>query len=222
MKRATAKNDSGVKEPYLKGKNTAYLWSFISINIAIFLCVLLTKTFSESSIDHFWHRVTMKDGIFAVGIPILAIVLSGVLGDLGKARLVFWRWRNPLPGCRVFSELLKTDPRINIPSLNTKLGEFPSEAHAQNSLWFGVYRRRSDAPRVFEAHKVYLLTRDMATMAAVFAVIFSGVLLLDGVELRFLGGYVVALLVQYLLIANAARNYGNRFVLNVLSEESHS
>jgi hypothetical protein len=222
MKRATARNDSGSKEPYLKGRNTAYLLSFVSINIALFLCVLLAKTLSESSIDHFWRRITMKNGIFAVGIPILAIVLSGVLGDLGKARLVFWRWKNPLPGCRAFSELLKTDPRINIPALNSKLGDFPSEAHAQNSLWFSVYRRRSAAPRVLEAHKTYLLTRDMATIAAVFAVVFTGALLLETVEWRFLAAYVVALLLQYVLIANAARNYGNRFVLNVLSEESHS
>jgi len=34
--------------------------------------------------------------------------------------------------------------------------------------------------------------------------------------------YSGALLVQYLMIASAARNYGVRFVLNVLTEESHS
>jgi len=34
--------------------------------------------------------------------------------------------------------------------------------------------------------------------------------------------YAGALVVQYLLVASAARNYGNRFVLNVLAEESQT
>jgi hypothetical protein len=82
---------------YLKGKNAAYLWSFIGANLAIFLSLVVSRQFASSSIDHFWERVTTKDGIIAACIPILAIVLSGVLSDSGKARLVFWRWRNPLP-----------------------------------------------------------------------------------------------------------------------------
>jgi hypothetical protein len=32
--------------------------------------------------------------------------------------------------------------------------------------------------------------------------------------------YVGALIMQYMLVASAAQSYGNRFVLNVLSEES--
>jgi hypothetical protein len=220
VKRTAAKTDSAAQEPYLKGKNAPYLWSFISINVALFLGVLIGKPLSESSIDNFWHRVTMRDGVFAVGIPILAIVLSAVLGDRGKARLVFWRWTNPLPGCRVFSELLKTDPRVNMSVLHSKLGEFPTTAHDQNSLWFSVYRRRSTAPRILEAHKMYLLTREMAAIAAVFTLLFAAILFLGTIDLKISGIYIAALVLQYLLIATAARNYGNRFVLNVLSEES--
>jgi hypothetical protein len=101
---------SPTSEPYLKGKNAAYLWSFIGANIAIFLSLIVSRQFASASIDHFWQRVTTKDGIIAACIPILAIVLSGVLSDAGKARLVFWRWRNPLPGCRVFTQLIGTEP----------------------------------------------------------------------------------------------------------------
>lgn len=210
------------EEPYLKGKNSTYLWTFISVNIAVFLCLLVSKVLTESSLDHFWQRVTMKDGIVFVSVPILAIVLSGVLGDAGKARLVFWRWTHPLPGCRVFSELLKTDPRIDITALQAKLGEFPTEPHAQNSLWFRLYRLHSAAPRVLEGHRIYLLTRDMAAVAAVFAVLLSTVMLVAPVSYKIAGLYALALLLQYFMIANAARNYGNRFVLNVISEELHA
>lgn len=222
MTRTGAKKESGSKEPYLKGKNAIYLWSFISINIAVFLCLLIGKTLTESSIDHFWHRVTMRNGIFAVAIPILAIVLSGVLGDRGKVRLVFWRWKNPLPGCRVFSELLKTDPRIDLPALRSKLGELPRGAHAQNALWFSIYRRHSAAPRISESHRIYLLTRDMAVIAALFAVLLPIAAGIGAAGFTISCLYGLPLIGQYILIANAARNYGNRFVLNVLSEEALS
>ena len=149
-------------------------------------------------------------------------MLSGILGDVGKARLVFWRWTNPLPGCRVFSNLLKTDPRIDAHALRSKLGEFPTDPHAQNALWFKLYRRHSAAPRVLEAHRVYLLTRDMATIAAVFAALLSATVFSGSVSHRVASLYAFALLLQYIMIANSARNYGNRFVLNVLSEELHS
>jgi hypothetical protein len=207
------------KEPYLKGRNATYLWTFVSVNVAVFLCLLLGKVLTESSLDHFWHRVTMKDGIIVASLPILALVLSGILGDLGKARLVFWRWTNPLPGCRVFSELIKTDPRIDARALRAKLGDFPTEPHAQNALWFKLYRLHSTAPRVLEAHRVYLLTRDLATIAAVFAVLFSTTVFLWTTNYRVAGLYAFALLLQYFMVATSARNYGNRFVLNVLSEE---
>src|SRR5208282_4310181 len=120
-----AKSSAAAQEPYLKDKNGAYLWSFIGANLAVFLSLVVSRQFASSSIDHFWQRVTTKDGIIAACIPILAIVLSGVLSDAGKARLVFWRWQNPLPGCRAFTELIVSDPRIDVAALRKKHGDFP-------------------------------------------------------------------------------------------------
>lgn len=211
---------SPTQDPYLKGKNAVYLWSFIGANLAIFLSLVVSRQFASSSIDHFWERVTTKDGIIAACIPILAIVLSGVLSDAGKARLVFWRWRYPLPGCRVFTDLIGTDPRINVPALREKQGEFPQDPHAQNALWFRLYKQHKTIPLVWKAHKIYLLTRDMATIAAVFVVLFSIGVVAASVNWKTSLFYVGALTMQYVLVARAAQNYGNRFVLDVLSEES--
>jgi hypothetical protein len=208
------------KEPYLKGKNSIYLWSFISINLAILLSVIVGGKLAGSSIEEFWHRVSAKDGIIAASIPLLAIVLSGVLSDTAKARLVFWRWKDPLPGCRVFTELLGTDPRIDVPALQEKLGELPTEPQAQNALWYRLYEQQRTEVRIWEAHKIYLLTRDMATIAALFVVLFPIALTAATVAWKTAAIYISVLITQYLLTSSAARNYGVRFVLNVLSEES--
>jgi hypothetical protein len=61
-----------------------------------------------------------------------------------------------------------------------------------------------------------------AYLSAVFDVLFSIAIALDSVGWKMAVLYSGALLAQYLMIATAARNYGVRFVLNVLAEESHS
>jgi len=217
-----AKRAAPVRQPYLKGKNAIYLWAFIGANLAIFLSVFVSKRFAGASVDHFWQRVTTKDGIIAASLPLLAIVLSGVLSDLGKARLVFWRWHNPLPGCRAFTELLNADPRIDVPALRRKLGELPQDPQAQNALWYRLYKKQSADVKISEAHRIYLLTRDMATVSALFVVLFSIGVVAASVNWETTALYAVGLIAQYLLVASAARNYGTRFVLNVISEESQS
>jgi hypothetical protein len=109
-----------------------------------------------------------------------------------------------------------------VPALHKKHGDFPQEAHAQNALWYRLYKEHSGSIVISEAHRIYLLTRDMTTLSAVFAVLFSIAIALDSVGWKIAVLYSGALLAQYLIIATAARNYGIRFVLNVLAEESHS
>jgi len=200
--------------------NSAYLWSFIAANLAIFLTLVLNRQFTGSSVEHLWEGITKKNGIIAAIIPILAIFLSGALSDMGKARLVFWRWHNPLPGCRAFTELVRTDPRIDLPALLRKHGDFPQDPKAQNAFWYRLYRGHKTTRMVWESHKIYLLTRDLTTISAVFAVLFSIGVVAASVSWKTALLYVGALIMQYMLVASAAQSYGNRFVLNVLSEES--
>jgi hypothetical protein len=220
----TAKKPTAVatRWPYLKGKNALSLWAFVGANLAICLSLFITKGFSTASIDQLWKSITKKDGIIAVLMPLLTIILSGLFSDTAKARLVFWRWRHPLPGCRVFTELIQSDPRIDVPALRKKHGDFPQDPHAQNALWYRLYKEHSGSIVISEAHRIYLLTRDMTTLSAVFVVLFSIAIGLDSVGWKMAVFYSGALLAQYLMIATAARNYGVRFVLNVLAEESHS
>jgi hypothetical protein len=209
-------------EPYLKGKNTVYLWSFVGINLAVFFSLVVGKVFPVSlpSIEHFWERITAKDGIIAAAIPLAVIVLTGSLSDTAKARLVFWRWRNPLPGCRAFSKLIATDPRIDSAILAKRFAPLPVAPEEQNSLWYSIYREHKKTRMVWEAHRIYLLTRDMATIAAAFLLLLPIGTTLASADCKTIVLYMIALGCQYLLIATSARNYGNRFVLDVLCEES--
>jgi len=213
---ATVKAKSAGSLPNPKSGNSVYLWPFIGVNLAIFLWVLL-----GGSLDVSWTRVTAKNGIIAASIPLLALVLTNILSDQTKARLVFWHWHHPLPGCRAFTELMSTDPRIDIPALKSKLGRLPREPKAQNALWYRLYKERRADPKIVAAHRTYLITRDMASISGAFVVLLPAGLV-AGVHWSTAGVSMGLLALQYLLIASAARNYGNRFVLHVLADESHA
>lgn len=206
----------------LKSKNALYLWTFITVNSAVALIVFLGRQLNYGSIDEEWKKLSARNGIFAASVPILAIVLGGILSDLVKARLVFWRFKFPLPGCRVFSDLMHTDHRIDISVIKKRYGPLPRAPKEQNVLWFKLYKRHEKKITVSEGHRLYLLTRDMASMAAILIIIACVAMLFVTHCDRSIIIYVVVLVVQYLVLAATARNYGNRFVLNVLTEESHA
>ena len=212
----------GTTEQYFKGKNIWWLRLFTGLNMAVFLSVAIGQQLTAYSVDHFWQRLSAKDGLFPLSVLLATIVLNGVLGDLGKARLVFWRWRNPLPGCRAFSVIMVTDPRIDLKRLQKKLSVIPSEPKEQNATWYRLYKAHADKQTVTEAHRAYLLTRDMTALAAIFAVGFSFGAAISTVTWPLAAFYSVALLSQYIVLSRAARNYGSRFVANVLVEESHA
>jgi len=223
MSRAkTNASERAGRRPYLKSRNAGYLWSFVGINLAVFLSIFITRGFSSSSVEEVWRGVATRKGILATSIPLLTIVLSGLLSEQLKARLVFWRWRNPLPGCRVFTELIGSDARIDLPALRKKHGEFPRDPREQNTLWYRLYKKHTGNVVVTEAHKNYLLTRDMTAVSAIFLALFSGGIAFGSVPWRVECVYVASLIAQYLIVATSAQNYGKRFVLNVLVEESHS
>jgi hypothetical protein len=210
------------KEPvYLKDKNNKYLWLFIGVNTAIFLSISIGTQLTYSTVEHYWLKVSAKDGLIAICIPLVTVVLNGLLGDLAKARIVFWRWNDPLPGCRAFTELIHIDPRIDVNALKARHGNPPEDPKQQNALWYKLYKKHAGSVIVSEAHKIYLLTRDMTALSVLFVVFFTAGTSLSPVDGKIIGFYFVALLAQYLILSTSARNYGTRFVLNVLVAESY-
>lgn len=206
---------------YLKDKNNKYLWLFIGINSAIFLSILFGTQLNYATFEHYMLMVTAKNGLIAICIPLLTIVLNGLIGNLTKERMVFWRWQDPLPGCRAFTELMYVDPRINVEAIKAKHGNLPEDPKQQNALWYKYYKKHAGTISVSEAHKRYLLTRDMTSISVLFIAFLSTGISLSQADWKIIVIYFVALFAQYIIISLAARNYGTRFVQNVLAAESH-
>jgi hypothetical protein len=137
--------------------------------MAAFLSIANGHQLTAASIVHFWKRLSAEGGLLGLCLRFATIVLNGVLGDLSKACLVFWRRRNPLSGCRAFTLIMVTDLGGDVERLGARVSPIPSEPKKQNAAWCRIYKAHADKRTILEAHRASLLTRDMAALAADFA-----------------------------------------------------
>jgi hypothetical protein len=114
----------------------------------------------------------MWDHAAAAGIVALAATLvQDLVPKPVKEVLIFWRFRDRLPGHRCFSEKSLSDPRLSrskIPDVAQLCELSPSE---QNRAWYAHYQKVSDRPAVAHYSFRYLAWRDTATLLAILTAI---------------------------------------------------
>jgi hypothetical protein len=117
----------------LKDLNAARLAVAVIANVMLYAVIVRGEDIAAGGWPMAWRAATelVPAGLLFVFIT----VMNGLLNPMMKARLVFWRWRYPLPGSRAFSLHAKRDARINVPALRAKLGNFPKTEADQNSVW---------------------------------------------------------------------------------------
>jgi hypothetical protein len=200
----------------LKEQNRWQLWLVLAFN-SLFLWGVAQA--NAIKVDGFRVAVSDSNNLLPVGFAlVVSTVLNGVLNAENKARLVFLRWRNALPGHRAFSEYAASDPRIDLAAL-TKLhgAAFPTDPVDQNRAWYRIYKTVEKEPAVQQVHRDFLLLRDYTGLCVLFIVFFgaAGLYAIPSKKIGLL--YVSLLILQYLIVRLAASNYGIRFVTTVLA-----
>lgn len=200
-------------EVALKTRNMPMLAAYLCGHVAVFLVVAGRDPAPVLQLD--WKT----GGTLAVLTMVVSFVVSEALSDNAKARLVFWRWHNPLPGCAAFSQYMHEDDRIDPVVLQSRLGTLPTDPAQQNSVWYrSIYKPHRDVPSVVQAHGRYLMFRDMATMSVVVSLAALMVVLALPVPPVWKAGYGAVLVLQHALINLSAVNLGVRLVKNALAE----
>lgn len=186
-----------------------------------FLYVVTCYCAVEGSIDWIFRlELNLKIGL-GILIPlsgsIVSIFVVGQIDPLVKARLIFWRWKDPLPGSEAFSRWMKLDSRIDENQVRLKHGPLPVKRERQNALWYKMYRVVADEISVSDASKQYLLYRDatVVTLVVGFICTITVVVFSDNWMSRvgYVSGYVLAVGLTY----RSARLAGYRLVKQVLS-----
>ena len=198
----------------LKTKNAPYLIGFVILMYVGFaLANGLDWGFAKSMGI---GQDGLKNSVLSLAFYIFVLILTYILPSKWKHCLVYRRWRHPLPGSRVFSDLLDKDERLSRQDLVNEFGELPISAEDQNALWYKIYKTKQNDIVVLNSHARWLLFRDM------FAI--SIILLLPSTIFTFWNSGVkagISFALLYLVVFGGiwvcARNTGERFACNVLA-----
>ncbi len=200
----------------LKTKNAPYAVAFtVLYYVGFALTNGLNWSFAKSlSIGK--DGATVEDPLLSLAFFVLTLVLTYLLPSGWKHRLIYTRWKNPLPGSRAFSELIDKDERISRQELVNQYGQLPERPSEQNALWYKIYKSKQADPVVLNSHGRWLLFRDLFAISLVLLVPSTVYTFWNsGVASGFVSLAVALFLVVCLLLC--ARNTGERFTCNVLA-----
>lgn len=209
-----------VGSPSLKAENGKAIWLLVSADFVVIVLALTGFAFTQASLSELAQSALVRGLLFAAVGPLIAVFLNDLLPSNTKASIVFWRFKDALPGHRAFSEHAESDPRIDMAVLKKKIGEFPQSPRDQNTCWYRLYQKHQSNVIIKDSHKRFLLFRDSCSLTLLIIAIagiastMSRVSL--GVQALLLGG----LAVQFFWLTLSARNTGIRLVQNVLALES--
>jgi hypothetical protein len=163
---------SGGSKP-LKELNRWQIWLIIAANAIVFYGASQWDAIAVSGLR---AAITGAANLLPVGLAVVVTtVANGLLSAELKARLVFLRWKQALPGHRAFSVYAKKDPRIDFVRLQRALGnKLPAEPEAENKAWYRFYLEVQNVPSVLQVHRDFLLLRDYAGLAALFLIALGG------------------------------------------------
>jgi hypothetical protein len=153
-------------------------------------------------------------------MPVIVLLLINVLPHDVKSMLVYWKPLGALPGFEAFTLHGPRDHRIDMVALKKNVGALPTEPTEQNTKWYKLYKLVPNEPEVFEAHKLFLMYRDMAVLSLPLVALVPLSLNVVGASASTLALAAGLFVVQYLLTALSARWSGIRFVCNVLAIHS--
>lgn len=197
----------------LKAQNTTWIWAVVVAD-ALSLAAFAFPT----SVDQATSLLASGSRIAGASIaPVIVLLLTSLLPSELKAVFVYWRTSDVLPGHRAFTIYAQKDTRIDLQRLRAVVGEFPESPRDQNTLWYRLFKKVEGDPAVAQAHRHFLLFRDLASLSLLLSVIAVGLLFFLGAGAGAFWLAVALFCAQYLATAIAARLHGVRLVCNVLA-----
>ena len=202
-----------------------YTWRLRTFVALIALVVFLA--FSGSNVVRAielceWMELVDAKLLLSLTLPLATLILEGIVPSEFKAVLVYWKWKNALPGHEAFTVHGKKDSRFDIRALEERHGPLPKEPAEQNQLWYELSKVTADRPSVDEAHYNWLLMRDLTTLSFALMIISAVLGMVFEIGVIPWAILVSLLVLLYIALSQVAANKGVRFVTTVLAEAATS
>jgi len=201
----------------LKAANYPLIGVYVTGVLALGYAVLFQVGPSDTGV------ASINAALGVTASAVVAIILTEVLSSEAKARLIYLRWRQPMPGCRAFTVYIHEDRlgRIDKAALMARYGAFPSDPKAQNTLWYKLLQKNGDALNVAHSHWRFLLFRDLTWITFILFIVAVGVSLRVGIDSPPRIVFLAALFALLVILWIAAARFGRNLVKTVLAVESH-
>lgn len=204
------------QERSLKSLNMKWLVMLAVLDMIVVLLFVAPEIINDAT----WNQLAVMRGLATTVLPVLVLLLTGLLSHNVKTILVYWRIKNPMPACEAFTRHGPADVRIDMVALKKNVGALPTDPAEQNKKWYKLYKMVGDDKAVVEAHKMYLMYRDMVAMSLPLIVLVPISLYFSGVTASAVWITAAFFAVQFVACCLGARNNGARFVCSVLSVHS--
>lgn len=200
----------------LKSGYQKWLWMLATADLIVVALFLFPGVSAGGDLSKLanWRLLT------TVLVPVAVLLLVNVLTHKAKCMLVYWKPYGWMPGSEVFTKFAPDDVRVDMKALAKNVGPFPGGPREQNARWYQLYKLVENQTEVVEAHRNFLMYRDMAVLSLAFAALAPATLYVAGASRGALWLAAAVLLAQFVLTALSARWSGVRFVCNVVALHS--
>ena len=208
-----------------KSLKETYRWhlrSFVAFNAMVFLAFFAGEDILSAIRSLQFLALATPNTALALALPLATLLLEGIVPAQWKAVLVYWRVNDPLPGTAAFTKHGRRDTRVDMKALERKYGPLPDDPAEQNQLWYKILKVVEDRPSVADAHRSFLLPRDLVGISFLLVPIGATVGAVHRLGVALWGTGVAVLVLQYLGLKLVAATKGNRFVTTVLAEATAS
>lgn len=193
-------------------------WQLLAVVVGNLVCLHAIVETDVILGGAFRDVVVSLPNVLPAGIGLAFVsLLNAQISSETKARIIFLRWQDPLPGSQAFTRYMNTDSRVDITALKEKYGPLPTDSRMQNAVWYKLYKSVEEHPSVTQAHRKFLFTRDYACLSLMMIVLLGAAGFFQSPSSKTAVGYFVLLILQFLLASRAARIHGRQFVTNVLA-----
>jgi hypothetical protein len=198
-----------------KQQNTLHLCALAGVHVAGFLAAtgLLTNIVGPTG-----DLSKLGAAPFvAAATALFVLMINAQASDVLKARVVFLKWRDPLPGSEAFSRWMHAHPDIDPEAVQAAVGVLPKAGTEQNRAWRCLYHAMETHPAISDASRDYLLARDTTFLGLIFSMVFGAAVWFFPSAVEWKATYAVLAAGFTLLTWRAARLNGIRLVRMVLA-----
>jgi hypothetical protein len=212
--------DKSSESKSLNEQNWPGLLAITALNLIVFAAVSAIDAAPYAKLAKAWGFLLPA----GVGLAMIRVI-NGLINGKAKNRLVFWKWKNPLPGCEAYTVYAKNDDRyteaevLRIFHPDSDDPETLKDPNKQNAHFYkNIFLPMQNKPAVQQAERNFLFTRDYAAISFVMLVSLgvAGYFVITADHNWVL--YSLGLIVQFLLARTAARNYGIETVTDSIAQ----